>query len=219
MANGAWQRAEREFFALIAAGDLDAAEVMLGRWDALRPAARHLVEPFIVAILGEPNAGKSSLLNRLIGFERAVVSPLPGTTRDLVTADTAIEGWPVRLIDTAGLREGGEDLETEGMELAREQARSADLVLWLHDRTRPARPPDCAATEILTKADLPPHPDWVDCQLPAVSATTGERIDELLGLIRSRLIAAEPDVGEGFPPTEADYLRMESLLSEAGGGA
>jgi tRNA modification GTPase len=75
----------------------------------------HLVQPWKVVLVGRPNSGKSSLLNAIVGYERAIVFSQPGTTRDVLTAGTALDGWPVELADTAGLREPGDELEAEGV--------------------------------------------------------------------------------------------------------
>ena len=99
-------RKELELFeALLIAGDITAA---VGRLDLLLDRAaigRHLIEPWRVVIAGPPNAGKSTLLNAIVGFQRAIVFDQPGTTRDVVTAATVLDGWPIELADTAGLRE------------------------------------------------------------------------------------------------------------------
>ena len=97
---------------------------------AFAPVGRHLVEPWKVVIAGAPNVGKSSLVNALAGYQRAVVSEVAGTTRDAVSVQLAFDGWPVELTDTAGLREA-EGLEAEGIERARRVLAEADLVLWL----------------------------------------------------------------------------------------
>ncbi len=86
-------------------------------------------------ILGKPNAGKSTLLNRLVGSDRAIVTPIPGTTRDIVRETIEIGALPVTLADTAGLRESGDVVESIGVGRARDAARSADLVLYLVDAT------------------------------------------------------------------------------------
>jgi tRNA modification GTPase len=86
-----------------------------------------------IALLGKPNVGKSSLLNRLAGQERAIVTEIPGTTRDLIHVDLLIDGLPVELVDTAGLRESSDQVEREGVRRAREQAARADLVLLVRD--------------------------------------------------------------------------------------
>ncbi|MDD3587474.1 MAG: 50S ribosome-binding GTPase, partial [Thermoguttaceae bacterium] len=89
---------------------------------------RHLTTPFRVLILGPVNAGKSSLINAIVGFNRAVVDSTPGTTRDPVTATTAIGGWPVQFIDTAGLNALPDELEAQGIAIALSSAQDADLI-------------------------------------------------------------------------------------------
>jgi tRNA modification GTPase len=85
----------------------------------------------VVLITGPANAGKSTLLNAWCGHQRALVSDIPGTTRDLVAAQTLVHGWRLRLLDSAGLRAGGDELERAGQALAAQARRSADLVLYL----------------------------------------------------------------------------------------
>ena len=82
-----------------------------------------------VVIAGRPNVGKSRLLNALAGYQRAIVDPTPGTTRDLVTALTAFDGWPVELVDTAGMRETDDAIERSGIDRTLRQTETADLVL------------------------------------------------------------------------------------------
>jgi tRNA modification GTPase len=87
----------------------------------------------VVAIAGPPNAGKSTLLNRLARREAAIVSPYAGTTRDVIEVHLDLEGYPVTLLDTAGIRDSDEPVEQEGVRRARERAAAADLVLWVTD--------------------------------------------------------------------------------------
>ncbi len=93
--------------------------------------ADHLIEPFTVALVGRPNVGKSSLLNALAGYQRSIVAPIPGTTRDLVSLTLALDGWPVTLTDTAGLRDSSDTLEALGIEKSRQAIQASDLVLYL----------------------------------------------------------------------------------------
>jgi tRNA modification GTPase len=92
-----------------------------------------LREGLVVAIAGPPNAGKSSLLNRLARREAAIVSPYAGTTRDVIEVHLDLNGYPVTLLDTAGVRESDDPVEQEGVRRARERAAAADLVLWVQD--------------------------------------------------------------------------------------
>ena len=127
---------------------------------------RILREGLRVVIYGPTNAGKSSLLNRLLGYERAIVSEQPGTTRDTIEEVINLRGIPVRLLDTAGLRESNDEIEREGMARTSRSLAAADLLLHVLDRSV-AKPAGFAAntgdqTELvlLNKSDLPEHPDW-----------------------------------------------------------
>ena len=111
-----------------------------------------LREGIKVVIAGQPNAGKSSLLNALAGAELAIVTPIPGTTRDVVSQAIQIEGVPVHVIDTAGLRDSDDPVEKIGIERAWAQIHSADAVLFLHDLTRCAEPQYRAADAALMQA-------------------------------------------------------------------
>jgi tRNA modification GTPase len=87
----------------------------------------------VVAIAGPPNAGKSTLLNRIARREAAIVSPVPGTTRDVIEVHLDLDGYPVTLLDTAGIRDSDDPVEQEGVRRARQRASEADLVLWIYD--------------------------------------------------------------------------------------
>jgi tRNA modification GTPase len=104
---------------------------------AYRDVGLHLVTPWRVVLAGATNVGKSSLINALAGFQRSIVSHHPGTTRDVVTLETAIDGWPVQLADTAGLRATSDELESAGVELAVASLEHADLVLAIADAAQP----------------------------------------------------------------------------------
>ncbi len=111
-------------------GEIAAALAGGGRGERLR-------EGLTVAIAGPPNAGKSTLLNRLAKREAAIVSPYAGTTRDVIEVHLDLGGWPVTLLDTAGIRETGDPVEMEGVRRARDRAQGADLVLWVVDAGEP----------------------------------------------------------------------------------
>jgi len=106
--------------------EIAAALAGSGRGERLR-------DGLVVAIAGPPNAGKSTLLNRLARREAAIVSPNPGTTRDVIEVHLDLGGYPVTLLDTAGIRDSAEPVEQEGIRRARERAMAADLVLWVTD--------------------------------------------------------------------------------------
>jgi len=156
------------------------------------PPVERLRDGIRVVIAGPPNAGKSTLLNRLAGREAAIVADLPGTTRDLIEASLAIGGTPLVLIDTAGLRDSGDSIEQIGIERARESVDTADLILWLG---APSECPDRARAIILrAKADLGAG-DGQGADL-AVSARTGAGIPALVDLIVHRARTLLPQEGE-----------------------
>jgi tRNA modification GTPase len=162
------------------------------------------VTPWKVVVAGPPNAGKSSLVNALAGFQRSIVTPIPGTTRDAVSTFLAIEGWPVELIDTAGIHAGAEGLEREGIGLAQERIGTCDLCLWLMDVTVAEVSPHAQLVEsgvpllsIANKIDLPTA--WATTDHCAVSAFTGEGLTGLCQQISQRLVADVPAPGAAVP--------------------
>ena len=116
--------------ALMRAGELRGE---IARVLADQRRGERLREGLVVAIAGPPNAGKSSLLNRIARREAAIVSPFPGTTRDVIEVHLDVEGYPVTMLDTAGIRDSNDPIEQEGVRRARERAASADLVVWVMD--------------------------------------------------------------------------------------
>jgi tRNA modification GTPase len=147
------------------------------------------------AIIGRPNAGKSSLLNQLLGHDRAIVSPIPGTTRDTIEETANVRGLPVVFIDTAGLREGGDEIELEGIRRSRQSLEKAEFILHVLDASEPSASADekfltefASKKRILirNKIDLPVRleltaavPSMVD-----VSCLTGQGIEVLKDTIR-----------------------------------
>ena len=99
----------------------------------MHPIGRHLTRPWQVVLTGPPNTGKSSLLNAILGYSRAIVDPTAGTTRDVVTAVTALDGWPVEISDTAGIRATNAAVEQAGIRLAEQRIADADLVVLVLD--------------------------------------------------------------------------------------
>lgn len=155
-----------------------------------------LREGLHVVIAGQPNAGKSSLLNALAGAELAIVTPIPGTTRDVVRQTIQIEGVPLHVVDTAGLREGADQVEQIGIERAWGQIAKADAVLFLHDLTRAESaeyqaadaaiaeklPSDVPIVDVWNKQDVIPAEAGI--QGVRISAKTGEGLEQL----RKRLL-------------------------------
>ena len=177
------------------ASEIADLQTQLTALSATRREGEVLREGVSLVIAGAPNVGKSSLLNRLLGRERAIVSATPGTTRDTVEAELVVRGIPLHLVDTAGIRENSADaIETDGMARARAAAATADLVLWLTDA---AQPP----------ASRLPWPQWPHrgaillvankCDLDAtasspteirISAKTGEGLETLADAIETAVL-------------------------------
>ena len=183
-------------------------------------AGRFVYQGFTLAIAGRPNAGKSSLFNRLLEQNRAIVTEIPGTTRDLVSETTAIDGIPVKLVDTAGVRRSQDLIETLGIERTYQALADADLTLLVFDLSSEAAEEDRVLLEKL--ADRKPLLVGNKCDLPrkligmpellTVSAVTGQGVAELRRLILGRLVP------EGLVTPESGSitsLRHESLLRES----
>jgi tRNA modification GTPase len=177
----------------LAAG-LEQALSLSGRLEAVR-------EGFRIAILGSPNAGKSSLLNRLAGRDAAIVSPIPGTTRDVVEVRVILNGFPVWIADTAGLREASDAIEAEGVRRALERAEKADLRIWVIDSVSRETPPAFEPTKgdllVFNKADLS-SPEGVSRETSALGAR--------LGVIYTSALN-----GDGFDALEA---RLGEIVTE-----
>lgn len=165
-------------------------------------AAEILREGFIVVIAGPPNVGKSSLLNRLAGREVAIVSPHAGTTRDVLEVRLEVNGIPILLVDTAGMRVTQDSIEAEGVARAQRRARSADLVLWLDAGEGGVVPPEMAQStsvplwHLRTKSDLADHGSEAKYEL-ALSAHTGEGVEALLQNLANYVIERLPGPESG----------------------
>jgi tRNA modification GTPase len=184
--------------------------------DRLLGTAAHgriLREGVRVVIYGATNAGKSSLLNRLLGYERAIVSPIAGTTRDTIEEVINMRGIPIRLLDTAGVRDSTDELEQAGIARTEKSLESADLILHVVDRSAPrtsvgrwtldverwtfssgaAAPPEIL---LLNKSDLPEHPDWRDSDALRISCVADGGLAGLEDAILTR-------IGEGHVQPES----------------
>jgi tRNA modification GTPase len=181
-----------EGYHFVESGEAPAAlDAAIGTIDAvLAEAARGRVirEGLTAAIVGRPNAGKSSLFNRLAGAARAIVTDVPGTTRDLLTERIEVGGIPFTFVDTAGIRQTPANaIEEEGIARARQAGASADLVIVVVDRSRPLDEDDRALVDeaagrrlvVASKADLPARWDAATLGALPVSAVTDEGIGDL----------------------------------------
>ncbi len=194
-----------------------------------------LREGIKVVIAGQPNAGKSSLLNALAGAELAIVTPIPGTTRDVVSQTIQIEGVPVHVVDTAGLRESQDLVESIGIERAWTQIGQADAVVFLHDLTRVTDPDYRAADEALLRRlrervppALPVLQLWnksdasPKAPMPADGLRLSAKTAEGLQALRTRLleIAGWQSAPEGVYIARERHLhalrRVDAHLGEAG---
>lgn len=220
--SGAMRGAVAALIALLQAGRAESAvagiEELLGRL----PLGLHLVDPWNVVLAGPPNAGKSSLLNCLVGRERAIVHGRPGTTRDAVTEVTALAGWPVELCDTAGLRPIDDPVEAAGVHVANGRLQQADLVVLVFDVSQPwtadqdellQRFPN--ALVVHNKCDLPadrraPRPPGL-----STSALHGDGVVNLLDAIRRQLVPVEPEPGAAVPFTVEQGTLLERALRAA----
>ena len=197
------------------------------------PAGAALRDGVTVVLAGRPNSGKSSLLNLLAGRDRAIVSDIPGTTRDTIECDTAIRGIPVHLVDTAGVRESSDTVEKLGIERSHRSIAAAELVLWLLDMTaedldgevaemRRSAPPETTIA-VWNKLDLAGGRQLPELPpaLPgtAISAKNGENLDALFDAMMTRLFSCTtPNIPETAVNARAarELESAKQALEEAG---
>lgn len=204
----------------------------LREWLSRVPSARRSEQGVRVTLVGRPNVGKSSLLNALLGFERAIVSEVPGTTRDTVEESIWLEGVEVRLCDAAGVREPGDPLERLGVDRTSEAARRADLAVLVLDRSEPSEEEDRAALSVI--GDRPVVVAWNKSDLgtggrgSAIARDMGgaQLLAEVSTVaiepggaeaLRDALRASLPRISGGVAGDElpTTSIRQESLLGEA----
>jgi tRNA modification GTPase len=205
------------------------AELLLQQWHILPPAIAQLkkdpslLDSFLrwgdfgtrfhqrqsIVFCGRPNAGKSSLTNAILGFERAIVTEIAGTTRDVLTHHTVIDGWPVELSDTAGLRESENQIEQIGVAKAHQKLATADLIISVIDATAP-QPWDQAEIApdiiVINKSDLTDQRaefQKTDVPVVFVSATKSTGFNDLLDAISKTLYPELPPADQPIPLTEA----------------
>jgi tRNA modification GTPase len=199
-------------------------DAVLARFDralAWSEFGRHLTQPWRVVLYGSPNVGKSSLINALAGFERAIVFDQPGTTRDVVTVETAFDGWPVRLSDTAGIRVSQDQIEAAGIARAKSEVAAADLRICVCDGS------DASSFAVLQIEDIAPSivvvnksdlPESAPSDFPPdalrVSARTKEELPELMSAIARRLVPRLPEPADVVPVT-ARQIECLSAAREA----
>jgi tRNA modification GTPase len=187
-------------------------------------AGRLLREGSLVVVAGRPNAGKSTLFNALVGTDRAIVTPVPGTTRDLLTETVDLGGIPATIVDTAGLRDAVDVIEAEGVRRARQAQELAAMTLLVVDGSAPLDPEDARLVEqlrapglvVMSKSDLPPA--WSEDAWPAldgrairVSAHEGHGLAEL----RSRIVRELTERDDWRDPPAISNTRQIGHAREA----
>ncbi len=186
---------------------LDRTRAAVDRLLATAPAGLRLHDGALVVLAGAPNAGKSSLFNALLGINRALVTEIPGTTRDTIEAPSEVRGWPVRFADTAGLRDADERLERMGIEVSRRYVAAADLVLLCVEAGAAVSPAERALLaerpSLLVRSKLDLAPDAAGDGI-GVSVVAGQGLDRLSEAIAARLF------GDG---SSASYTDFEPRLS------
>ena len=229
---GALRREIESILASLAAKDAPAATKKIKAILAWADLGRHLVEPWRVVLAGRPNVGKSTLINALVGYGRAIVHHVPGTTRDVLTAATAVEGWPVLLADTAGLRSTDHPIERAGVRLAEEQLEAADLVLLVFDASEQWSDEDrqlCrrrpSALIVHSKIDLADEsrlfiapqdrpPGIATSGLAGVDTSgLGRGITQLAAAIGRRLVAESPPPMSAVPFTKPQIAALQAALA------
>jgi tRNA modification GTPase len=199
---------------------LAAAQSRLRRLSDVGHIGEHLIDPWRIVFAGPPNAGKSSLINRLLGYQRSIVFDQPGTTRDLLTATTAFDGWPVELVDTAGLRATDDAIEIEGVARAEEMLGRADITVLVFDATNEWGEPqeqllnqESDSIALMNKHDLRPESSGPP-QFLWTSALTGTGIEALIARIVARLAPLHLGDREAVPFT-ARQLDVIQLANKA----
>ncbi len=191
---------------------------LIHRYEIIKTNAR----PYKLALVGRPNAGKSSLFNALLTRTRSIVSDIPGTTRDSIEDDISLGDDDWKLIDTAGIRTTGDTLEKEGIEMSRLALRDSDMWLLVVDAKEGIHPQDKQLVEefgsiphaiICNKMDLTDQrPQCMSTKTIPVSAKTGENLLELLSEIRSMANAISETPRRDYLPSTTEVQRLQKLL-------
>ena len=219
-AQGALDREIQATKQAIEGGDLADAQDRVRQLLAHRRLAGRLIEPWRVVLVGPPNVGKSSLVNALLGHERAIVFDQPGTTRDVVTATTAIGGWPVRLSDTAGLRDSSDAIEAAGVAMTKQELASSDVVVevqeassWSGDASHLEHFPHHASiVRVASKVDLCSEPPD-DQGIVHTSVVGPPGIEALLRAIDQAIGVTMPPAGQAVPFTGEQVEQLDRVAT------
>jgi tRNA modification GTPase len=216
---------------LLERDELEHAGHRLQKLQSRSAFGQHLTAPWRIAIVGKPNVGKSSLINALLGYQRAIVYDQPGTTRDVLTARTAIDGWPVELLDTAGLRESSDPVESAGIAKTRDVVVDADLAILVYESGSPWTAEDKALLDelpsqlckliVYNKSDVG---DLGDVGRPggiAVSAKEGTNLQRLISEIAANIALPNGESPLAVPFTERHFAAIGAAreILAAGNGS
>lgn len=215
----AWKRLREDFLRVLP--DREKMRKILADVHERSRFGKHLTEPYKIVLAGRPNVGKSSLLNAILGYERAIVHGVAGTTRDVVEGTTAIGGCPVRLWDTAGIRTTADEIEGEGIARTLRSVEEADGTVLVLDGSEPMTDEDAELLSrfseglaVINKVDLPARWDLGGVlrqrEGMAVSARTGAGLEELMQGISKKFFEPAIPGGSAVPFSE----RLRSVLSE-----
>ncbi len=223
--HGVLRRAFDEITGHVQRGDPSAARQQIDQLLAWSTLGAHLATPWRVVLAGRPNVGKSSLINALVGYERAIVHSTPGTTRDIVTATTALDGWPIELADTAGLHASTDPIEAAGMMLANQRLATADLVVLVFDASNASHPTERTLLEawpqalaVANKCDLAEDRTAHGRVALYVSAKTGENMETLARNIVTRLVPASPPNRQPIPFTAEQVAWLQAMRNGLNAG-
>ena len=220
---GALRAAIEQVVAHIDGGNIALAESAVNDLMGREELGRRLTTPPRVVLTGPANVGKSSLINAMVGYDRTIVFDMPGTTRDAVTATTAIDGWAVEFVDTAGLRPATSDIERQGIDLARAMIGEADVIIQVgeaidllasrsHDADDAETPVIVVANKVdqLDSSDRRALVEMASDSFVLTCATNGEGIDDLLGAVGKRVVPMELPPGAAVPLTEQQLQALQN---------
>jgi tRNA modification GTPase len=223
--HGALRASIEGILQLLRQSELTIAGERLGELLQWSSVGLHLTRPWKVVLAGPANAGKSSLINAILGYRRALVYDASGTTRDVLTAITAIDGWPVELADTAGLESSSNAVQGAGLAQARRQLQIADLVVLVFDVTRPWGGVESDLLSMQTdavivhnKSDLAGPREGICPTALRTSAHTGEGIPALMDQIAIRLVPTTPPAGTPMPFTAAQMGTLAHARDQLAAG-